>query len=233
MKPDMVQPTPTAPPDPRPVPEVSDANIDGMVTDMLHGAQSVLSACFARAHLPLPDIIWQPTAEHLPTDGLRFLLRYWVGLRGALPMPRASQIDALDMKPALGNIMILDVLDGGADFRFRLYGATLAEAVGQDWTGQTISTMRRQLRGLGPAFYLAGYRAVLARPQPLYTCNQANRTFENRRWARLILPLAGEDGQGVKRFLVGNYALDLHMFPSPEEEQRIAALRQTRRTAPQ
>lgn len=50
-------------------------------------------------------------------------------------MPLASEIDALEMRPALGYGMLVEPVDGGADFRDRLYGSNLAAVSGFDMTG--------------------------------------------------------------------------------------------------
>jgi hypothetical protein len=210
----------------RPIPQVDDSGVAAMTHDIVNGTSTALALLFAKANLPCPLVHWDPWGGTLPTPGLRFLLQHWHALRGTRNMPTVDQVDALDMKPALGNIMILDVLESGADFRFRLYGAALANSVGLDWTNHTISDMRQRLPGVGPAFYLAGYRAVLQRKQALYTLNQANLTFEQRRWARLILPLANVEGTEIARFLVGNYPMDPNNYLSPDEEHRLESMRE-------
>jgi hypothetical protein len=210
----------------RPIPQVDDSGVAAMTHDIVNGTSAALAPLFAKANLPCPLVHWDPWGGTLPTPGLRFLLQHWLALRGTRSMPSVEQVDALDMGPALGNILVLDVLDGGEDFRFRVYGAALATTVGLDWTNHTISQMRQRLPGVGPAFYLAGYRAALQRRQPLYTVNQANLTFEHRRWARLILPLSNVGGTEIVRFLVGNYALDENSYLSPDEERRLESMRE-------
>ncbi len=88
-----------------------------------------------------PIVVWSPPPGSLPLDGLRFLLKYWDDARDQATMPPVSAIDALALKPVLGNIIILDVLEGGADFRFRLFGTAVAEAARLDWTGRTVDDM--------------------------------------------------------------------------------------------
>jgi hypothetical protein len=138
---------------------------------------------FTTRDRPAPSVLWSPAPDQLPLEGLRFLLKYWDVARGKAAMPPVGAIDPLALKPVLGNIIILDVLENGADFRFRLFGSEVAAAARYDWTGSTVDDMRRILKGPGPAFYLAGYRAVMRRREPLFTLSPAMAIFKNRSWA--------------------------------------------------
>lgn len=186
------------------------------------GASPTADQLFTARDRPAPLVLWSPAADQLPLDGLRFLLNYWTVARGSAAMPPIGAIDPLGLKPVLGNVIVLDVLEGGADFRFRLFGTEVAEAARYDWTGSTVDEMRRILKGPGPAFYLAVYRALLRRREPVYTVNAAMAIFKNRSWARLVLPHG--DGDKVQRILVGNYAIG-DTFVSDAEERQLADLR--------
>jgi hypothetical protein len=181
---------------------------------------------FTTRDRPAPLVLWSPAPDQLPLEGLRFLLNYWNVARGKAAMPPVGAIDPLALKPVLGNIIILDVLENGADFRFRLFGSQVAQDARYDWTGSTVDDMRRILKGPGPAFYLAGYRAVMRRPEALFTLSPAMVIFKNRTWARLVLPHG--DGDGVERILVGNYTLG-DSFVSDAEERHLAELREQMR----
>ena len=173
-----------------------------------------------------PLVLWSPAFDQLPLEGLRFLLKYWEGARGKTAIPPVSAIDPLALKPVLGNIIILDVLEDGRDFRFRLFGTEVVAAARYDWTGSTVDEMRRILKGPGPAFYLAGYRALMRRREPLFTLSPAMVIFKNRSWARLVLPHG--EGDRVERILVGNYAVG-DSFVSDAEERHLADLREQMR----
>jgi hypothetical protein len=181
---------------------------------------------FTARDRPAPLIFWSPAPDQLPLEGLRFLLKYWDIARGRAAMPPVGAIDPLALKPVLGNIIILDVLENGADFRFRLFGTEVAAAARNDWTGSTVDEMRRILKGPGPAFYLAGYRAVMRRREPLFTLSPAMAIFKNRSWVRLILPHG--EGDRVERILVGNYAVG-DTYVSDAEERHLADLREQMR----
>ncbi|HEV8389298.1 MAG TPA: PAS domain-containing protein [Dongiaceae bacterium] len=190
------------------------------------GCSPTVDQLFTARDRPAPLVLWSPTLDQLPLDGLRFLLKFWNDARGPAAMPPVAAIDPLVLKPVLGNIIILDVLERGADFRFRLFGTQVAEAARYDWTGSTVDAMRRILKGPGPAFYLAGYRAVLRRREPLFTVSPAMVIFKSRSWARLVLPLGA--GELVERILVGNYAIG-DTFVSDADERKLADLREQMR----
>src|SRR5690348_5030782 len=82
-----------------------------------------------------PELYWSPAVERLAAPQLRFLLRYWQDLRGSRALPPAREIDAIEMRPALGYISLLDVVDGGRDFHYRLFGSIVAGVSGFDMTG--------------------------------------------------------------------------------------------------
>lgn len=146
-------------------------------------------------------LVWRPEIPQLAQEQLQFLLRYWQGLIGEDDTVAASRIDPLDMWPALGFVMLLDVVDGGRDFRFRVYGSAIAQSADFDVTGKLMS--ETPLQGVVMDFFYAVYRAVMIRPEPLYTEHEPPAEIGVKRWHRLMLPLAGED-QRVCRVLVGN-----------------------------
>lgn len=162
---------------------------------------STLSRLHVSHGIAPPFLVWRPESLDLEQEQLQFLLRYWNGLVGEDATVAASKIDPLDMWPALGFIMLLDVVDGGADFRFRVYGSAIAQSAEFDVTGKLMS--EAPLQGVVMDFFYAVYRAVLIRPEPLYTEHEPPAEIGVKRWHRLMLPLVDDD-QKVSRVLVGN-----------------------------
>ncbi|HET7593937.1 MAG TPA: PAS domain-containing protein [Stellaceae bacterium] len=149
-----------------------------------------------------PEIVWVPPVDRLSAPQLRFLLRYWSELAGERDMPMAKQIDALEMRPALGYINLLDVLEGGEDFRYRVFGSIIAAVAGYDMTGRKMSALKTVPYMVELA--LATCRAVVQRGQPLLTEHRPPPSaVPTVAWHDLVLPLAGEDGS-VVRLLVGS-----------------------------
>jgi len=168
------------------------------------GDLSLVRARFASLGASGPEVIWNPRTDQVRQPQLQFLLKYWRDLAGAHAMPLAEEVDAVAMRPALGFIILLDVLEGGRDFRYRLYGSVLADASGFDMTGELISAHKASSHVSG--FYLATYRAVQIRREAVYTEHGPASVINTKAWQRVVLPLAGQRDQ-IVRFLVGNVPL--------------------------
>ena len=69
------------------------------------------------------------------------LHEYWLGKRGGRPFPDRSDISPSDFSRLLPNILIVEVLEGGRDFRFRLYGSSMVAMTGLDRTGEYFSKL--------------------------------------------------------------------------------------------
>lgn len=75
------------------------------------------------------EIIAQP--EVAP---IRDLVAYSDKKRGDRFAPRRSDIDPTEIPRHLPHIHMMDVLDGGADFRYRLIGTAIVQGLGRDNT---------------------------------------------------------------------------------------------------
>ena len=65
------------------------------------------------------------------------VLAFWVRKRGTRSMPSKRDMDPTEIPPEhLPNLQIIDVLDGGKSFRYRLVGTALVQAYGEDYTGK-------------------------------------------------------------------------------------------------
>lgn len=178
-----------------------DEALTGRLTaDLLAGGGRELARHFAAIGAPVPVVRWTPEAESLAAPQLRVLLDYWEGLPRGPAAPLAARVDALHMRGALGFVMLMQAVDGGRDFRYRVYGSGIAAHSGFDATGKRVTEI-----AVAPLteFFLAGYRAVRARPVPLFTRHVPPYRIHPVSWDRLILPL--DDGTGeIARLLVGN-----------------------------
>jgi hypothetical protein len=160
-----------------------------------------------------PEIVWNPPVDRLGAAQLRFLLRYWSELAGARKMPGAKEIDALEMRPALGYINLLDVIGGGEDFRYRVFGSVIAAVAGYDMTGRMVSALKTA--PYMAEFALATCRAVMQRGEPLLTEHRPPpSTMPTVAWHGLVLPLAGDDG-AVTRLLIGSVPFSRDGRPIP------------------
>jgi hypothetical protein len=69
------------------------------------------------------------------------LVAYWDAKRaGRLAPPRAA-IDPVEIPKHLPHLFMLDVVDAGSDFRFRLIGTEIVQGLGRDSTGRRFSEL--------------------------------------------------------------------------------------------
>jgi hypothetical protein len=127
------------------------------------------------------------------------------GARAHGAAPRLLRIDAVELKAALGYMMLLEPVEGGRDFRYRLYGGELARISGFDMTGQCLSD--HPVSSYAAEFGIAIYRAAMRRRRPLYTVRHPVGAKVARRWQALALPFV-DDAEAVTRLLCATVAVD-------------------------
>jgi hypothetical protein len=116
-------------------------------------------------------------------------LAYWIQKRGNRPMPSRRDIDPTEIpRKILPNLQLIDVVDGGARFRYRLVGTATVEAYGQDFTGKHPDEMfPPELRD----FIHDTFRTVCRSKAPLYVRNGYITAKDLRLLsARIYMPLS-------------------------------------------
>jgi hypothetical protein len=168
--------------------------------ELVAGGQGEIDRLFREMDIRRPHIVWAPKAEDLPAGPQRFLLDFWCARQREGAPPRSATIDALDLKPALGNLMLLEPVDQASDFRYRVYGSNIVEYSRVEMTGRTVWDIPAPWAA---AYFVATYRAACERIEPLYARHFARLDGQATAWDRLILPFVDADGW-VDRLLVGN-----------------------------
>jgi hypothetical protein len=148
-----------------------------------------------------PELRWNPDATWLGPAPLRFLEAHWTALKGDARWPRPQAIDPLELRPALGYVCLVDPVEGGADFRYRLFGSLVAHVSGFDMTGRLLS--EHPSSPYVVAFYRACALAVLRAGTALGSVHSPPVAVSTTTWHRLLLPL-GDPAAGVTRLLVGS-----------------------------
>lgn len=141
-----------------------------------------------------------PDIQHPP---LRALWAYWAGRKHGDLLPGRKDIAPHGMRAWLANLLLLDVIDGGSDFRYRLHGAKLVTMFGHDLTGGVVSALK--VRNVD-ALLAEGRMAVNGR-RFVYIEDGIVAEKSFIRTSKLILPLAN-DGHAVDMLLVGIYPLE-------------------------
>jgi hypothetical protein len=131
-------------------------------------------------------------------------LAYWIDKRGDRLLPGRRDIDPVEIpRKILPNLQIIEVVDGGARFRYRLIGTATVEAYGEDFTGRYADEMfPADLRD----FIHGIYGQVCGSKAPLYLKNRYV-TSKNFKLAskRIYMPLSDDNVHvhhilGVLRF---------------------------------
>lgn len=83
---------------------------------------------------PKHDIV--PTSGHPRVRGFHAL---WEAKRAGRPLPRRSDFQIEELSPWFGHVIVMDVIDGGEDFRYRLIGTAITEFLDRDYSGKLVS----------------------------------------------------------------------------------------------
>jgi hypothetical protein len=130
---------------------------------------------------------------------LRRLYEYWDSKRGDRTMPARADLDPVDMRFAIGDVVMADVIDGDPPrFWIRLHGTNLAERTNFDLTGKMLDEMPApEFRDL----VHRSFRKVVRTREPLHVI--ADRLIDDRaqKYEAIILPLSG--GERVDRLMIG------------------------------
>ena len=131
---------------------------------------------------------------------LQALYDYWSSKRTGRRFPARADLDPIEMRTVLGDLMLVDVVEGDPlRFRIRLHGCNLFQHQGGELTGKMLdelpATERREL-------VTRTFTEVATVGEPV----QRYRKFLlDRRWAQyeaVLLPLSS-DGLKVNMLLVG------------------------------
>jgi len=122
--------------------------------------------------------------------------RYWDSARGGKVMPARSDVDPIDIpRELLPNLFLVEVVDGGRRFKFRLVGSESTLAAGRSLTGYHVDEVNPNL---AYADYVSNlYRRAIQRKRPvLSVSNFGLPEMEHRMTQRIMCPLS-PDGERV------------------------------------
>jgi hypothetical protein len=179
------------------------ATLDSLVDALLADRRDLLTDYFAERGARLDVLAWSPERTICDCPQIAFLIDYWHSLRAGADLPTVDSISPFGMKPALGHIILIDMIDDGWDGVFRLYGTRVAETYGADMTGRRISDIDGG--NYVSLFFRALYRAASLRRESLYTHHFPPAHVAVESWQRIMLPLQDTEGR-VTRFLCSNIA---------------------------
>ena len=134
-------------------------------------------------------------ATENPLPAANELVAYWRKKRGERSAPQRRDMDPTGIpRSLLPHLFMLDVIDHGADFRYRLLGTAIVAGTGRDATGALISHLYAPYPGA-----LATLRQILARVMsekiPIFSSGLMywlpDRDYQN--YTNVFLPLSEDD----------------------------------------
>lgn len=131
---------------------------------------------------------------------LQRLYDYWLGKHRDGRLPAKADIDPVEIPDLLMDIFLVDVVDGGADFVFKLAGSQVEEIYDGSLRGKSLFSMQDSTE-ITPV--VQQYLDVVTQREPRYRDGDL-RVFGKDRWLtrRLLLPLSS-DGESVDVLLGG------------------------------
>ena len=133
---------------------------------------------------------------------LRSLFQYWSSKLRGRSMPARKDLDPLEMRPWLGNLVLVDFPGDPKDYRIRLEGVNVVQFYGSSRTGRGIEAMTSELER---QVVLPQYFSVVETKEPAYyeaefISSEGVLTYQHK----LVLPLS-DDGERVNMTLAGIY----------------------------
>jgi len=131
---------------------------------------------------------------------------YWLGKCQGRTLPSRADIEPLEMREWLGNLLLAEFFGGLENYRVRLDGSNLIGVGGKDRTGKGSEVLTSdEERNL----IVSQYKPVLDTAQPAYYETQfLNSEGRFLREQKLLLPLS-DDGAVVNMVLAGIYYRNL------------------------
>ena len=129
---------------------------------------------------------------------------YWLGKLGDRPLPLRSELDVTEFVDWLGNLSLVEAVEGGRDYFYRVHGTNKVQYLGQDLTGRHVS----DLDEVSADIVSTEYNFVVATGKPHFVSrSHINGKKEHMRTDKLMLPLSVHEARdSVDMILVGLYA---------------------------
>jgi hypothetical protein len=128
-------------------------------------------------------------------------------------MPSRCDIDVQELKPWLGNLILVEVRHQPLDFYYKVFGSLISQSTNRDLTGKWLSQCVEA--GYATVATKDAFEAVLHHCAPLFQSESLELT-PGRLWqvVDILLPFSN-DGQVINHIMVGTYPLTTAM-PEPE-----------------
>ncbi|HEY4345227.1 MAG TPA: PAS domain-containing protein [Parvibaculum sp.] len=145
--------------------------------------------------------------------GVAALAAYWEKKRGGQAMPDRQSINPAEIVRLLPNIFICEVVEGGREFRFRIFGTALASIFRLEMTGKTLSDIGEDTNIItnvdgARRRWLSIANATFQKAAPVFAqghlVNTVHRSLE---WHSYAAPLT-KGGNGIAQIFGGLFFID-------------------------
>ena len=138
-------------------------------------------------------------------------------MRGDRFAPPRADLNPTEMREQLGWLWLMDVIDGGRDFRFRMGGDRVVQFFGERLSGNTLSGVAHR----APAFFgrFRDLVTMATNEKRAIAGGPAQTAYEPRSFLEveaLILPLS-DDGVNVTGIMGSIEIRPLHSIPDPRD----------------
>jgi hypothetical protein len=139
---------------------------------------------------------------------LKSLYDYWLGLCGHETPPMADDVDPADLRPWMGNLVVIKVEAAGDEaaatpaYTYSFYSQFFAGKFGDDKAGQSVDMLPDGPRDI----IRAEYDRVMREHIPVSRVYTADFDGLTQTWERLVLPLFNLSGE-VDKLLVAAFEL--------------------------
>lgn len=129
-------------------------------------------------------------AEAITHPKIKRMHEYWLAKRAGRPMPSRTDIEVLELRDCLGNLCLLDVVEGEPRrFRFRVDGSNLANLTGFDLTGKFVDDVPEAAYR---KFLIELYQRVAETRAPVFLANAAEWKGFGVQEVSVTLPLSSD-----------------------------------------
>jgi hypothetical protein len=132
----------------------------------------------------------------LESPALEFLRSYWNGKCGTRTLPSRSDLKPSELKRYLDSLSMVDVIDGGREFRYRLVGTAVTQYFFIDPTGKTTAEVWPIEAQDMHEIVLANLRNIVRLRKPVHAAGTLSwPAFRPEPFEALYLPFSdnGED----------------------------------------